>query len=206
MIISHQHKFIFFAIPKTGTHSIRFALRPHLGNEDEEQVGLFHQSKLNTIDFYRRDGHLTVADIKPFISDEIWNSYYKFSFVRNPWDRLISTFFFRNRNLPLQPELIIPYIKKKLEDKDFEASLFYKSQANYLVDENKNLAIDFIGKTETMQADFEKICQKIGIEPTILDQKNQSVHHHYKSYYDDDLKELIASVYKKDIALFNYSF
>ena len=41
MIVSHRHRFIFAAVPKTGTHAVRQALREQMGDEDLEQVGLF---------------------------------------------------------------------------------------------------------------------------------------------------------------------
>ena len=46
MIVSLQHGFIFAAIPKTGTHAVRRAVREHMGPDDMEQVGLFVQRKL----------------------------------------------------------------------------------------------------------------------------------------------------------------
>jgi hypothetical protein len=58
MIISHKHKFIFFAIPRTGTHAIRFALRPFLGEEDWEQVGLFKNSLIPISVILKRVMHM----------------------------------------------------------------------------------------------------------------------------------------------------
>ncbi len=47
MIISHRHRYIFFAVPKTGTHSVRTALRPYMDEADQEQVGLFVQKRFS---------------------------------------------------------------------------------------------------------------------------------------------------------------
>jgi hypothetical protein len=207
MIISHKHKFIFFAIPKTGTHSIRFALRPFLGIEDEEHVALFHESKLKIDAFNDRiNGHISVKEIKPHLSEEIWNSYFKFTFVRNPWDRFISIIVFKNHNLEKFPDLVDAFAKKKLENEAISPSDFFKPQADYVIDDNKVQALDFIGKTENMQADFDTICDRIGINRIQLDQKNKSQHDNYKRYYNDELKERLAHIYADDIKLFKYSF
>ena len=65
MIISLKHRFIFVAIPKTGTHSIRQALRVHLGDEDMEQVGLFVQKKLPIPELAQfKHGHLTLQQLR----------------------------------------------------------------------------------------------------------------------------------------------
>ena len=62
MIISHKHRYIFFAIPKTGTHSVRQALRAHLGPDDLEQVGLFEQKRFPFPEFANiRHGHIGTA-------------------------------------------------------------------------------------------------------------------------------------------------
>jgi len=207
MIISHKYKFIFFAIPKTGTHSIRFALRPFLAPEDEEHVSLFHQSKLNTNAFKSRgDGHMTVMEIKPHLSEEIWNSYFKFTFVRNPWDRFISTIVFKNHNLKKFPELISAFGEKMLDQGINPQSLFYKAQADYVLDENNKIAVDFIGKTENMQADFNTICDRIGINHIVVDQKNTGKHDVYTQYYNAELKAKLALAYDKDIRMFDYKF
>jgi len=206
MIISHQHKFIFFAIPKTGTHSVRFALRPLLGKEDEEQVNLFKQSRLQIAAFNNRtDGHFSVQDIQPLLSEEIWNSYFKFCFVRNPWDKFISTVFYRNRNLDRNTSQV-SFMNEVLDKHHPSPSLFYSSQASFFQDANGCNAMDFIGKTETMQADFNLICDRLNLPAPELDHRNSSPHAGYQSYYNQQLKERVAQVYEKDINLFNYEF
>jgi len=98
MIISHKHKFIFVAVPRTGTHSVRFALRQHLGDEDLEQVNLFTRKRMPFPEIaQKQNGHITAQEIIPHIGEDIWNRYFKFGFVRNPWDRFISVCFFLYR-------------------------------------------------------------------------------------------------------------
>jgi hypothetical protein len=207
MIISHKYKFIFFAIPKTGTHSIRFALRPHLGSEDEEHVGLYHHSRLNIDAFKDRiNGHMSVKEIRPYISDEIWNTYYKFCFVRNPWDRFVSAVFFKNKEIQENEKYAAALMKYTIEEASTTKGMFYRPQTGYLTNDEEQLAMDFIGKTETIQADYNKICKYLGIPSQQLEQVNTSKHKDYSRYYDTELKEKVANFYQQDIENFNYQF
>ena len=97
MIISHEYKFIFIAIPKTATHAIRDGLRRNMGINDLEQVDLFQKKRLPFKSISKiSHGHITAEEIKSQISTEQWNSYFKFAFVRNPFDRFISYSFFKS--------------------------------------------------------------------------------------------------------------
>ena len=100
MIISHRHRFIFFAIPKTGTHSIRRALRPHLADTDLEQVGLFENRQFPYPELARlKHGHINVEQIRPALGEACFTEYFKFAFVRNPFDRYVSYCAFISRDI-----------------------------------------------------------------------------------------------------------
>ena len=98
MIVSHQHRYIFVPMPKTGTHSVRQALREHLGPDDIEQVGLFVNKRFPFDDIARiKHGHLSVRQVRPYLGDEVADGYFKFTFVRNPFDRFVSYCSFMTR-------------------------------------------------------------------------------------------------------------
>lgn len=207
MIISHKYKFIFFAIPKTGTHSIRFALRPHLGEQDEEHVALFHQSKFDIEEFKNRaNGHFSVQEIQPHLTKEVWDTYYKFTFVRNPWDRFVSAVIFKNKKLQEVPQLVPQFIEKFLDKMNFTDNLFYKPQYDYLIDDNGKFEMDFVGKTEDMEQDYQKICKHLGIPIEQIDQRNSTKRKQYKDVLNDKTKQKIEEIYQNDIKHFSYSF
>jgi hypothetical protein len=99
MIVSHQHRFIFAAVPKTGTHSVRQALREHMSAEDIEQVGLFVNKRFPYAELAAiRHGHLALRQVRPHVGQEMFDSYFKFAFVRNPFDRFVSYCAFMTRD------------------------------------------------------------------------------------------------------------
>lgn len=207
MIISHQHRAIFFAVPKTGTHSVRFALRPFLGRDDEEHVNLFKQSRLHNAEFFKRtDGHISVREIRPHLSDEVWNTYFKFCFVRNPWDRFVSTVFFRKKNLNGITESPQTLMTRIADSELHQPTLFYRPQSSFVLDDTNNIAVDFIGRTESMQKDFSTICKRLGLPDVLLERRNTSRHDNYATYYSAELKKRVEQLYQLDIELFNYSF
>ncbi|NEO72255.1 sulfotransferase family 2 domain-containing protein [Moorena sp. SIO3H5] len=160
-----------------------------------------------TAEEYVRFGHMTPEQFK---------SYYKFSFVRNPWKRLASEYIFKR------------YIDK-FEFKDFvfnnfpkpnpysDASRHVLPQYDFLYDSQGNRLVDFVGKFENLQADFNIVCQKLGIKDTKLPHLNSNKQNKivkgykqdykpYLEYYDDETKEFVGKIYQKDIETFDYKF
>ena len=205
MIISHKHKFIFFAVPKTATHTIRQALAPHLGSDDWEQQNLFEIKRLPIPELAEiKHGHISVQQLKTHLSRDTWESYYKFGFVRNPFDRYVSTCFFLLRDDPNFEREAIQFMKQALNDPRFHRKILVRPQSQLLTDGKLNLGLDFVGRFETLQQSYDEICKHIGISSTDLSEKNISRHEAYNMYYDSELSELVATFYKDDLKLFDY--
>jgi hypothetical protein len=75
-----------------------------------------------------------------------------------------------------------------------------------LADRNGILLPDYIGRFETLQEDFDRICERVGIPRTRLPHLNSTAHRLYKDYYDDETREMIAVKYRRDIRVFGYDF
>jgi len=127
--------------------------------------------------------------------------YYKFGFVRNPWARMVSLYTFC-----INKPKTVPMYDPSIEARGFKRSLLegfdpgQKDAMWYLE------GCDYIGKLETMQKDFDHICEQAGIGKSVLPVKNASDHKFYQDYYDDETIEFVRNGHAKTISLFGYTF
>ncbi len=211
MIISHKHKFIFAAVPKVAGHAIRRALRPYMGEDDLEQVGLFKRSRFPYKELeHISHGHIKCTEIKEILGDEIWSEYYKIAFVRNPWDRYISSCFFKYRRsykFNLEPH---KYLRQIVEKEKYKGKIHFEPQSEFFFDENDRSMIDYIGRYESLESDLKQMMVNIGLigegQELHLEKVNSSLHDYYTQYYDKELIELVGELYSRDINNLEYIF
>lgn len=145
------------------------------------------------------------------------SDYFSFSFVRNPYDRLASCYTQKIVTQNSKPGKLRTTLRWELNYQKPSFKNFIKIIAekdNITKDRHWNLYhnlipvndIDFIGKFENLQEDFNTICDKIGIPHQELPHANKSKHKHYTEYYDDETRQIVAEKYAKDIEYFNYEF
>lgn len=207
MIISERHQFIFVAIPKTGTHSVRRALRPHMGEQDLEQVQLFEKKefphpKLASLGH----GHISLSQLQPFIEPSKFQAFFKFAFVRNPFDRFVSYCAFMTREkgeFEREPARVMRHI---LFAAPPMRHILFQPQSSFVVGRDGKLLTDYVGRVEEMQSSFEEICDRIGIERATLERANESSRGNYRQYYDQQLIDGVAKLYARDLELFGYEF
>jgi hypothetical protein len=207
MIVSHLHRFIFAAIPKTGTHSVRQALREHLGPDDIEQVGLFVNKRFPFDALAQvRHGHLGLNQVRPYLGEDVFDRYFKFAFVRNPFDRFVSYCAFMTRAndaFGRDPKAVMRRILFEVRPLDH---ILFQPQHTLLVDDNGALLADQIGRVEEMQSSYDAICARIGIPASTLGQVNGSRRGDYRAYYDQPLIDGVIDLYRRDLELFGYRF
>jgi len=207
MIVSYQHRFVFAAIPKTGTHSVRQALRQHLGPDDIEQVGLFVDKRFPYPELAQlRHGHLGLQQVRPFLGEHVFAEYFKFAFVRNPFDRFVSYCAFMTRAddaFQRDPKAVMRHVLFKVRPLDH---ILFQPQHGLLVDGHGTLLTDAIGRVEDMQASYDAICARIGLPSAVLGQVNGSRRGDYRDYYDQSLIDGVSEVYRRDLELFDYQF
>ena len=208
MIISHTRRFIFAAVPKTGTHSVRQALREHLSDGDAEQVGLFVNKRFPWEDLAAiQHGHLALRQVRPHLGEEAFSDYFKFAFVRNPFDRFVSYCAFMLRggdDFQRRPREVMRHF---LFEEPPQQHILFQSQASLLLDEDGQTQLtDAVGQVEAMQGSYDAICARIGIPSRPLDRVNGSRRGDYRHYYDQALIDGVAARYAQDLALFGYGF
>ena len=207
MIISHTHKFIFFAVPKTGTHAVREVLRTHLSRDDWEQQMLTGNQKLPIPEIAEiGHGHITVREIRPYLSQEIWSEYHKFAFIRNPFDRFISVCAFLNRENPAFAKSPLAWMKEALSRPRFRERVLVREQFEQLCNEEREIGVDSVGRYESLQESLDAVLGKLSLPSSPLSVLNSSEHKAYSEYYDEELKGLVQALYSTDIEEFNYAF
>ena len=231
MIVSHQHKFIFVKTAKTGGTSIEAALSQLCGPDDiitpfredaekhrqargPQNYRIEHPLKPSrplwrrllgrperywhkSIGFYE---HIPAWRARAYLGQEIWDSYFKIAFDRNPWDRQISWYLYKTKSKRRRPSF-----ERFMESR----GAFLGNYKMYTID--GGLAVDFLGRYETLEDDLNKALQTIGIGrrlavPRTNVTPNKDSDRDYRSYYSDATRERVAEWYAPEIEMLGYGF
>jgi hypothetical protein len=227
---STLYPLIFFHIPKNAGVSIRRIL------EIDTKMHPFNFSRTTNLGI----------DIKKYTDPEIFKSYYKFTVVRNPWDRMVSLYHFRKKENDLfmhnmsagkvfGPDGTIWGFKKWILNSEIKAvknnkvlfdlaegkkptktkrtegflreHIDFINQLDIITDLDDNFLVDKILRFETLSEDWNRMLKYLKIHPIPqLPRKNYSGHIHYSDYYDDDLRDFVGALFRKDIEVFDYQF
>ena len=206
MIVSHRHRFVFFAVPRTGTHAVREALQSCLGDEDWQQQSLTAQARLPVPALAQvGHGHLTLRQVRAHLPETVWRDYFKFAIVRNPYDRFVSACAMLNRRNPDYSGRETAFMKRAIRFRRFQQRALIRPQRQLLADAAGKLGMDFIGRYETLQQSFAEACRRIGITEQPLVRSNTTDHRDYATYYDDELANLVTDFYRPDFNSFDYA-
>jgi hypothetical protein len=157
--------------------------------------------------------HLTAREIIARIGKDKWNTAYKFTFVRNPWDKVVSHYEYRRKknktHIATQNIAFRDWVKMTYgEEKNpvyYDNPKSFQPQVEWLKDDEDKISIEYFGKFESINEDFNHVKQIIGID-TELPHLNASKRVDYRSYYDDETHETVARWFHEDISYFGYSF
>src|SRR5688500_3292920 len=208
MIISHQHRFVFVAVPKTGTHSVRQALREHLSADALAPGGRCVNKRFPMQELAAsRHRNASLCQVRPHLGEEAFGRYFKFAFVRNPFDRFVSYCAFMTREtgaFARMPRQVMHEMLFKVRPVDH---ILFQPQHALLVDDDGELLANEVGRVEQMQESYDRVCARIGIPTRALDKVNAtSPRGDYRRFYDDKLAEGVAELYRRDLELFGYGF
>lgn len=216
MLLSHQKKFLFIHIAKTGGTSVRSALQKYRWR-DPYYAPIWLASKLSSMANHelaiKLPRHAKAIAAKEMLPHEFYDSLFKFAFVRNPWDLQVSSYHHIQRERPnlMKPnESFAEFLQRKLDPErewQYHIDTSITPQSNYLVDLNGELIVDFIGHYETLQQDFDHCCKVIGIPRIELPHKRKAGDRlAYREYYTQETQALVEEAFARDIELLGYHF
>lgn len=154
--------------------------------------------------------HLLARHIRLEVGGNIFNAYFKFAIVRNPWDKLVSQYTYLRKRKDLQHYLGVTAettFAQYIEAAALSDHVQLTPQVDFVNDENGLSIVDFIGRFETLKEDAQRIFSRIGIQNMILPHTQRSLREKdYRSYYTAETRDRVAQIYERDIALFKYKF
>lgn len=209
-------KNIFVHIPKTGGVSIMRSVYDK-DVSGAELMRALNKRGIKVIGHNIRTSHYQW--LKDYVKKDTEKKFI-FTFVRNPWDRAVSSFFYLNEggNNAEDEKDRINYLEKyngdfkhfvhsAFLDKEIFNQMHFKPQHEWISDDGGNLLTDFIGKYKNYKNDLEKLSALLDFDfLENIKHFNKSHHRNYREYYDDETIEIIGNAYEKDIELFNYEF
>ena len=209
-MLSIKNKFLFIHIPKTGGNSIQKSLVDY--SEDEIVVKLPVQDGINRFAIsskYDVKKHSTLLEYKNKIDADLYSQIYKFSVIRNPWDRVVSLYFHSYRTW--NKKKFTQTIKDAHKMRDFIrlekpaqglAGYFKQGIDSSPLDQD----IDFLIHFENIDEDFKTVCEKLNIPYRQLSTLNQSKRSEYTNYYDNSSRKLVEKLYADEIDFGKYTY
>lgn len=214
-MISHEYQCIFVEIPKTGSTSIR----QMLGAPQKKAHMNICQIRYELQNYWTHYGgpknHFMAAaymlmsqDWREARGEELFARYFKFGFVRNPWDRVVSLYL-RQQGLEMRDQLafdeFVDWIKYSSSTSIHPTP--HTNQLDWLVDASGELLVDFVGRFESLATDWTTAANRLHL-PTELAHVNENPLNvnPYQTYYTPQTQAIIARKFAVDIEYFGYTF
>jgi hypothetical protein len=231
-MICSAYRCLFVHIPKTAGVSIERVFLRLMGLSWETRAPLLLRPNADPRRGPPRLAHLTAAEYVTcgYLTAGSFASHFKFAFVRDPWDRIVSEYKYRRYSERIEFKR---YLFEHFPAPGWTDTYRHvMPQYDFLFDQEGRLLVDFVGRFERLQADFDVVCTRLGLSRTEVPHANRSAvngrpatlreglrrfralwsparHHtfpHYSGYYDDESRAFVADVYRRDIEAFNYTF
>lgn len=216
MLISENKKYIFIHNQKAAGVSMKNYLFDNVADTE-----------------YLLPNHAYASDGIQKVGLDNWEKYYTFGFVRNPWERLVSWYVmvtkgsesegsqtknewtpnndlwkYVDENSSNFEEFILNCTDNIVENREgfLYKKSFTRNQLDYFTDDSGNIAVDFIGRFENLQTDFEKVLEHLNFPKSELSWTNKTNRSDFREYYTRETREIVAERFSKDIKHFGYTF
>jgi hypothetical protein len=226
IIALHDYRAIYFPIPKVANSSLKAVCSDLLGNTVDKKFlrpgwkPSAFRNKDSIRDLQKKGIIIGRYDLK------YYSDYWKFAFVRNPWDRLVSCYKQKIREpgytgKAFKDGVAHSLLKHKVfrggmsfsdfvgevaKISDKRADKHFRSQHTFITDKSKSFIVDYIGRMEDIEEGFRFVCRKIGAPEVELPHLLKTDRKPYQEYYDDELKSTVHMRYATDIEMFGYVF
>ena len=232
-MICHEHECVFIHIPKNAGQSIESVFLGLVNLTWAARAPLLLRANTDPKAGPPRLAHLKAHEYVGcgHLAQEQFTRYFKFAFVRNPWDRMVSIYKYMGLRKGLSfKEFLMGEFKSDIWK---NRHWFVGPQVGFICSPSGELMVDFLGRFEKLQEDFQVVCQRLGLPALELPHVNQSkgvklgtalkqalrkkigvffgaegptVYRNYEDYYDEESKEFVAQLYANDIERFGYHF
>lgn len=175
------------------------------------------------------EDHKDLHRYREELGAESLEKLFKFTFVRNPWDRILSEYNFQRKKHQRADTVRLFLDKEDGSARSFSEWVEYafshpddhhtkqwggktsdhvhrmSPQVDWISLDSK-IGVDFVGRLENLKEDFNTICDRLELPRRKLRRKNRKFHWHYSRYYDDATQKLVTDYYQRDIDTFGYRF
>ena len=208
-MISHSRRCIFVHIPKTGGTSIENLVWPPPEERAESDLWMGLISGYHNK--YQTGGlqHLLARQIREEVGEALFDSYFKFSVVRNPWDRVVSQYLFMQRRPDLCRFIGLEQgasLKRYLDLIGLRQHVQWLPQVDFLFDSDGKPLVDFIGRFEDFPKTVRGITSRLGIFAKVIPHEKRSVRGPHCDYYNEGTRRIVGSLYADDIEAFGYRY
>jgi hypothetical protein len=228
IIALHRERAVYFAVPKVASSSIEYLITDLLKSRLPDGVvagiddGLhFFRGKAKRREMRDRQYLLCKHEVRKY------PDYYTFAFVRNPWSRLVSCYLDKIDSKEISGDLnpkgaaavmlkagaesshagFDEFVRAVYATPDEESNRHFRSQHTFVTDRRGHLLPQNIFRFENLATEFNSLADRLGLPETAkLPHRNPSRKTPYQDYYTEELRELVAERYRRDIELFGYEF
>lgn len=209
-MICYKQECIFVHIPKTGGTSIEDVIwgSDHSSRTEKQ---LWMGAVRPGFNKYQSGGlqHLLATQIRQEVGQSVFDRFWKFAFVRNPWDRVVSQYCYMKKRKDLRRHSGMrrwTSLKKYLRLIQKVEHVQWYEQWRFILDKDGHRLVDFIGRFENLQQDFQSVMTRLGRPNEKLPHTMKSQRTHYSDYYDQESLDTVAQMYQRDIELLGYSY
>lgn len=220
-LVSLSRRFVFIHLAKTAGTSVTDLLLPYVDSpllsSKFLRNGLHIAGEWTGLDWFRHTGryilplHATGDQLTQRFADLDLTRFYRFTIVRNPWDRLVSLYTFNRLPRKRVTSGSRYRLVNRLDFGDFVAHVCRQPQVQNQVDclfldAAGRPDMDFIGRLEHLEGDMNQILRRLEIPSSVIPERNRTSHAHYRDYYDARTRALVEAAYARDIEAFGYGF